>query len=80
MKAVAYRRRDHLGHRGAGGVGSITIQLLRALTDLTVIATAPHAGRSCSKGSDQERRCSVSPLLSFPFVRKTIPAPTSRPQ
>ena len=25
---------------GAGGVGSITIQLLRALTDLTVIATA----------------------------------------
>lgn len=28
---------------GAGGVGSITIQLLRALTDLTVIATASRA-------------------------------------
>ena len=37
---------------GAGGVGSITLQLLRALTDLTVIATASRAdtqdwARSC---------------------------------
>ena len=37
---------------GAGGVGSITIQLLRALTDLTVIATA-----SRPETQDWVRRC-----------------------
>ncbi|MBS9721135.1 zinc-binding dehydrogenase [Tianweitania sp. BSSL-BM11] len=36
---------------GAGGVGSIAIQLLRAFTDMTVIATAsrPESGHWCKK-------------------------------
>jgi zinc-binding alcohol dehydrogenase family protein len=40
LKPTAEGRDKILVVGGAGGVGSITIQLLRALTDLTVIATA----------------------------------------
>ncbi len=46
---------------GAGGVGSIAIQLLRALTDLTVIATA----------SRPERR--IGPAHSAPITSSTTP-------
>lgn len=40
LKPTAEGRDKILVIGGAGGVGSITIQLLRALTDLTIIATA----------------------------------------
>ena len=43
---------------GAGGVGSITIQLLRALTDLTVIATA-----SRPETQDWVRKCGAHHVL-----------------
>ncbi len=43
---------------GAGGVGSITIQLLRALTDLTVIATA-----SRPETQDWVRECGAHYIL-----------------
>ncbi|MFZ1745946.1 MAG: zinc-binding alcohol dehydrogenase family protein [Nitrospirales bacterium] len=43
---------------GAGGVGSITIQLLRALTDLTVITTA-----SRPKTQDWVRECGAHHVL-----------------
>jgi zinc-binding alcohol dehydrogenase family protein len=43
---------------GAGGVGSITIQLLRALTDLTVIATA-----SRSETQDWVRECGAHHVI-----------------
>ncbi len=43
---------------GAGGVGSITIQLLRALTDLTVIATA-----SRPETQDWVRECGAHHVL-----------------
>ena len=44
---------------GAGGVGSITIQLLRALTDLTVIATA-----SRSETQDWVRECGAHHVIN----------------
>ena len=43
---------------GAGGVGSITIQLLRALTDLTVIATA-----SRTETQDWVRECGAHHVI-----------------
>ncbi len=43
---------------GAGGVGSITIQLLRALTDLTVIATA-----SRTETQDWVRTCGAHHII-----------------
>ena len=43
---------------GAGGVGSITIQLLRALTDLTVIATA-----SRPETQDWVRKCGAHHVI-----------------
>ncbi len=43
---------------GAGGVGSITVQLLRALTDLTVIATA-----SRSETQDWVRECGAHHVI-----------------
>lgn len=43
---------------GAGGVGSITIQLLRALTDLTVIATASRA-----ETQDWVRECGAQHVI-----------------
>ena len=43
---------------GAGGVGSITIQLLRALTDMTVIATA-----SRSETQDWVRECGAHHVI-----------------
>lgn len=43
---------------GAGGVGSITIQLLRALTDLTVIATA-----SRPETKDWVRKCGAHHVI-----------------
>jgi zinc-binding alcohol dehydrogenase family protein len=44
---------------GAGGVGSITIQLLRALTDLTVIATA-----SRPETQDWVRECGAQHVIN----------------
>lgn len=44
---------------GAGGVGSITIQLLRALTDLTVIATASRA-----ETQDWVRECGAHHVIN----------------
>ncbi|MGB0560837.1 MAG: zinc-binding alcohol dehydrogenase family protein [Spirulinaceae cyanobacterium] len=44
---------------GAGGVGSITIQLLRALTDLTIIATA-----SRPETQDWVRECGAHHVLN----------------
>jgi zinc-binding alcohol dehydrogenase family protein len=44
---------------GAGGVGSITIQLLRALTDLTVIATA-----SRPETQDWVRKCGAHHVIN----------------
>ena len=44
---------------GAGGVGSITIQLLRALTDLTVIATA-----SRPETQDWARECGAHHVIN----------------
>lgn len=44
---------------GAGGVGSITIQLLRALTDLTIIATA-----SRSETEDWVRACGAHYIVN----------------
>lgn len=53
---------------GAGGVGSITIQLLRALTDLTVIATASRPEtrewvRECGAHHVIDHRQSLAPQL-----------------
>ncbi len=50
---------------GAGGVGSITIQLLRALTDLTIIATA----------SRPETRAWVKELGAHHVIDHTQPLP-----
>ncbi|OIN11944.1 zinc-binding alcohol dehydrogenase family protein [Oceanisphaera psychrotolerans] len=50
---------------GAGGVGSITIQLLRALTDLTIIATA----------SRPETRAWVKELGAHHVIDHTRPLP-----
>ena len=44
---------------GAGGVGSITIQLLRALTDMTVIATASRA-----ETQDWVRECGAQYVIN----------------
>jgi zinc-binding alcohol dehydrogenase family protein len=54
---------------GAGGVGSITIQLLRALTDLTVIATAsrPETGawaRECGAHHVVDHRQPLAPQVA----------------
>lgn len=53
---------------GAGGVGSITIQLLRALTDMTVIATASRAEtqdwvRECGAHHVIDHRQSLAPQV-----------------
>jgi len=53
---------------GAGGVGSITIQLLRALTDLTVIATASRPEtqdwvRECGAHHVIDHRQSIAPQV-----------------
>lgn len=53
---------------GAGGVGSITIQLLRALTDLTVIATASRPEtqdwvRECGAHHVVDHRQSLAPQV-----------------
>ncbi len=53
---------------GAGGVGSITIQLLRALTDLTVIATASRPEtqdwvRECGAHHAIDHRQSLAPQI-----------------
>lgn len=50
---------------GSGGVGSITIQLLRALTDLTVIATA----------SRPETQAWVQELGAHHVINHTLPLP-----
>jgi len=53
---------------GAGGVGSITIQLLRALTDLTIIASASRAEtqdwvRECGAHHVIDHRQSIAPQV-----------------
>jgi len=53
---------------GAGGVGSITIQLLRALTDLTIIATASRPEtqdwvRECGADHVIDHRQSIAPQV-----------------
>lgn len=54
---------------GAGGVGSITLQLLRALTDLTVIATASRADtqdwvRECGAHHVIDHRQALAPQVA----------------
>ncbi len=58
---------------GAGGVGSITIQLLRALTDLTVIATASRPEtqdwvRECGAHHVIDHRQPLAPQVEAPAL------------
>ena len=63
---------------GAGGVGSIAIQLLRALTDLTVVATASRPDtqdwvRECGAQHVIDHRSLLGPQLdALAFKRKAV--------